>query len=115
MSQHRSSTADRGALHRSDDWFVEVNQRFDQASLWTFTGPRRVLEKILYVVAGAKRIARAMPEHDANLIVFGSVIEQIGQYYVHGGRHCVFSRRPIQLNPQDISGTLSNDVTHIIS
>jgi hypothetical protein len=67
----------------------------------------------LYVVAGAKRISRTMPEHDANLIVFRSVIEQIGQRDVHGRRHCVFSRRPIQLNSQYVSGTLGNDVTHM--
>src|SRR6266705_5872613 len=55
-----------------------------------------------------------MPEHDANLIVFRSVIQQIGQHDVHGRRHCVFSLWPIQLNPQDVSGTLSNNVTHNI-
>src|SRR5207302_8269090 len=55
-----------------------------------------------------------MPEHDANLIVFRSVIEQVGQRDVHGRRHCVFPLWPIQLDPQDVSGTLSNNVTHNI-
>src|SRR4029077_7238818 len=55
-----------------------------------------------------------MPEHDANLIVFRSVIQQIGQCDVHGRRHRVFLLRPIQLNPQDVSRTLSNNVTHNI-
>src|SRR5439155_11612406 len=55
-----------------------------------------------------------MPEHDANLIVFRSVIEQIGQCDVHGRLHCVFPLWPIQLDPQDVSRTLSNNVTHNI-
>src|SRR5881296_113091 len=53
-----------------------------------------------------------MPEHDANLIVFRSVIEQIGQRDVHGQRHCVSLCRPIQLDPQDASRTFRNNVTH---
>src|SRR5437899_11604031 len=53
-----------------------------------------------------------MPEHDANLIVFRSGIELVGQRDVHGRRHCVFPRRPIQLDPQDVSGTLGKNVTH---
>ena len=54
-----------------------------------------------------------MPKHDANLIVFRSVIQQIGQRDIHGQSHCVFLLRPIQLNPQDVFGTLSNNVIHI--
>jgi hypothetical protein len=54
-----------------------------------------------------------VPKHNANLIVFRSVIQQIGQRDVHGQRHGVFLLRPIQLNPQDVSGTLSNNVTHV--
>ena len=71
--------------------------------MWTFTGPRRVPQEVLYVVAGAKGISRAVPEHDANLIVFGSVIQQVGERDVHGHGHCIFLLRSIQLNPQDVS------------
>src|SRR5438552_14245212 len=53
-----------------------------------------------------------MPEHDANLIVFRGGIQQVSQCDVHGRRHCVFPRRPIQLDPQDVSGTLGKNVTH---
>ena len=54
VCQHCGSTADGGAMHRGDDWFVEVNQRSHQASLRRFTWPWRILQEILHIVASAE-------------------------------------------------------------
>src|SRR4029077_2214010 len=67
MSEHRGSTANRSAVDGGDDRFFEIDQCAYQPSLRTFTGSRRILHEVLEIVACTEGIARAMPEHDANL------------------------------------------------
>jgi len=57
--------------------------------------------------------SRAVPEHDANLIILRSGIENVRQRDVHRRRHRVFLCRPVQLNPQDASEPFANNVAHI--
>src|SRR3989442_11278345 len=112
MCQHCGSTADGGAMHRGDDWFVEVHQRLHQARLRRFTRPWRILEEILHIVAGAERISRAVPEHHTYSFVLGRVIEKIRQSHVHAHSHRVLLGRTIQLDTHDASGTFLNNVAH---
>src|SRR6202162_3851269 len=54
MGQHCGSASDRRALYSSDQWFVEVHQRFHQDRLRTVSRSWRVLQKILDIVARAE-------------------------------------------------------------
>src|SRR5882724_9519732 len=54
-----------------------------------FSGPWRILQKILDIVPRAEGIAGAMPEHDVCAFVFGRFIEDVRESLVHARSHCV--------------------------
>src|SRR5215469_18317321 len=63
VRQHRGSAADRSALHGRDDRLFEPGERIHEGALREIAWPRRIVEKIPDVVAGAERVSGAMPEH----------------------------------------------------
>jgi hypothetical protein len=74
--------------------------------------PRRILQKIIYVIARTKGISCAMPEHDACALVLGRFIEDIREERVHAQRHRVLLRRTIQLHAKNASGLFGKDLFH---
>src|SRR5207249_1626438 len=57
VRQHGRAAADCSAVDRRDQWLVEVDQCLHEAGLWRFARPRRILQKILDIVARAERIS----------------------------------------------------------
>ena len=112
VRQHGGAAADGGALDGGDQRFVEIDERILQPGLRRFLRPRRILQKVLDIVAGTERIAGAVPEHDTRRRVPGRIVEDIGKVNVHARRHRVLARRPIQFDAQDAVGTLGDDLVH---
>ena len=75
--------SDRRTVHGGDQRLVEVDKRLHQARLRTLACRRRAPQEIGHIVARTERVSRAMPEHDANLIVVRGPIEELGQRDVH--------------------------------
>ena len=88
-------TAATSGLSKSTSAFI-------QPGLRRFTRPRRVLEKVLDIVAGAERIAGAVPEHDTYRSSVAASL-RISARPIHARRHRVLLRRPIQFDPKDAS------------
>src|SRR6266550_4637023 len=84
MRQHGGAAADGGAVDRGDERLVEVEQRIHQSGLWRFSRSRRILQKILDIVARAERISRAVPEDDTRVLVIRHLVENAGESHVHG-------------------------------
>src|SRR5207247_1530068 len=112
VRQHGRSTPDRRAVDGGDQRLVEVDERIHQARLGRLTGPWRALQEIHHIVARTERVSRAVPEHDANLLVLRRRIEKLREGDVHVGCHRVLLLRTVQLDPQDASGAFGEDVTH---
>src|SRR5712672_982832 len=84
VRQHSGAAADCGAVDRSDQWLVEVDQRLHQSGLRRFSRPWRILQKILDVIAGTEGISRAMPEDDTRVLVIRGLAEDACESHVHG-------------------------------
>src|SRR5206468_1383960 len=82
------------------------------ARLGRLTGPWRALQEVRHIVARTERVSRAVPDHDANLLVLRRRIEKFREGDVHFRRHRVLLFRTVQLDPQDASGAFGQDVTH---
>src|SRR5205823_3529994 len=112
VRQHGGSAPDRRTVDGGDERLVETDQRLHQARLGRLTEPWRALQEIHYIVARTERVSRAVPEHDANLLVLRRRSEKLRDGDVHVGRHRVLLFRTVQLDPQDASGAFGQDVTH---
>jgi hypothetical protein len=112
VRQHGGSASDSGTAHGCDQRLVEIEQRVHQARLRRLSRPRRILEEILDIVAGAERISGAMPEHHACPVVLGRVVEDIRERHIHARCHGVPLRRTIQLNAENVSGSFGNNLVH---
>src|SRR5438046_195216 len=64
MRKQRRSTADRCALDGGDQRFIEVDQRAAKPRLRTDNRSGWVLQEILEIIAGAKRVSDGIPEDD---------------------------------------------------
>jgi hypothetical protein len=84
VRQHSGAATDRGAVDRRDQWLVEVDQCIHEAGPWRLAWPRRILEKILDIVARAERIYRAVPKDDLHVLVMRYLVEDTCESYVHG-------------------------------
>src|SRR5258705_8543485 len=115
VSQHGRSAPNGCALNGGDQRLLEIDQRLDQLRLRTFALCWRVLHKVLDIIARTERISRSMPKHDAYLIVFCRPVEQFRHRDVHARGHCVLLCGAIQLDAQDVSRALCNNVNHIRS
>src|SRR5262249_40086807 len=115
VTQHGRPTTNRHAVHGGDDRLLEADQRVHQARLGAATRAGGIRDEVLQVVAGGERVPRAVPEHDSRLIVSSGAVEQIRHGDVHARRHRVLVGGSIQLDVQNASGVLDNDVTHDLS
>src|SRR5258708_30539035 len=112
MDEDRRSESHRNPVDRGDDRLVETVQRGEQAHLRTLSGSGGILHEVLEIVAGGERVAGAMDQHDTRCILLPRLLENLGEGHVHGGGDRVLLRRPVELHPQDASGSLGEDLVH---
>ena len=112
VRQHGRAPSDGGAVDGGDDRLVEIDQRIHQPSLRRVSRPRRVVQKILDIVAGAERVSCAVPERDTRALVPGRVDEDVCESHVHARGHRVPLGRAVQFNAKDAFGMLGHNLVH---
>src|SRR5258707_1137462 len=100
------------ALNNFDQRLIEVIQRIDEAALRTVIPLGGILQEITEVVARAEGISGPVQQHDPYSIVSGRSVEQLRHRVVHAHRQSVLLLRTVELNTQDASGVLRNNLTH---
>src|SRR6185295_13659780 len=87
VSQQSSSATNGRTFDGRDQRLVEIQQRICELCLGTRTWPRRVLQKIVHVVASGERVTGSVPDHNIYIRILRRFIEGLSESYVHRRSH----------------------------